>query len=405
MKESVSFTQSELDTLKEKAKENTKEMKDGLEDLSLKVAQLEKKLESAVEENIKLEQYTRRENLRFNNITEYEGEDCKALICGVIQNEMGMDASNINFHAVHRVGKKIDNRCRPIIARFISREDRNEIWKNRGFLNVRGLGDRLKRREMFNWLRRKKFSIYMLQEVHCSEFTIPVWSAEWGYKTIFSCCTSAKGGVAILFNNNFAFQLERTYVDPNGRFIICDITTDKKCVTIATLYAPNEDDPDFFSNFFDHLNDFECDDVIIGGDFNLVLNLDVDKKGGLTRTHTKSVKALKELCAELDLVAFSGRMANSKPGQAQIYVASKLTWRSKRPEIQCRLDFFLVTQSLMCNVKSANIATGYKTDHSLIEIIIATHSNERGPSFWKLNTSLLSEIDYINQIRDTKLQK
>ena len=36
-------------------------------------------------------------------------------------------------------------------------------------LNVRGLGDRLKRREMFNWLRKKNYSIYMLQEVHCSD--------------------------------------------------------------------------------------------------------------------------------------------------------------------------------------------------------------------------------------------
>ena len=166
---------------------------------------------------------------------------------------------------------------------------------------MRGLGDRLKRREMFDWLRRKKFSIYMLQEVHCSEITIPSWSAEWGYKTIFSCCNSAKGGVAILFNNNFDFQLQRTYVDPNGRFIICDITLDKKCVTIATLYAPNEEDPNFFLNFFDHLNDFECDDVIIGRDFNLVLNLDIDKKGGLARTHTESVKT-KGFCDEFDLV-------------------------------------------------------------------------------------------------------
>ena len=167
---------------------------------------------------------------------------------------------------------------------------------------MRGLRDRLKRREMFDWLRRKKFSIYMLQEVHCSEITIPSWSAEWGYKTIFSCCTSAKGGVAILFNNNFDFQLKRTYVDPNGRFIICDITLDKKCVTIAILYAPNEDDPNFFLNFFDHLNDFECDDIIIGGDFNLVLNLDIDKKGSLARTHTESVKTSKGFCDEFDLV-------------------------------------------------------------------------------------------------------
>ena len=227
-----------------------------------------------------------------------------------------------------------------------------------GSLNVRGLGDRLKRRQLlFDWLRRKKFSIYVLQ-VHCSEIAIPVWSVEWGYKTIFCCCTSAKGGVAILFKNNFDFQLKRTYVDPNGRFIICDITTDKKCVTIATLYAPIEDDPNFFSNLFDHLNDFECDVVyvIIGGDFNLVLNLDVDKKGGLARTRVESVKTLKEVFSELDLVD-AWRILNPDN--------RRYTWRRKRLEIQCRLDFFLVTQRSMCSVKSTNIATGYKTDHSL----------------------------------------
>ena len=53
----------------------------------------------------------------------------------------------------------------------------------------------------------------------------------------------------------------------------------------------------------------------------------------------------------------------------------------------------------MCNVKSTDISTGYKTDHSLIEIMIAIHSNTRGPSFWKLNTSFLTETDYVNHIR------
>ena len=33
-------------------------------------------------------------------------------------------------------------------------------------LNVRGLGNNEKRREVFQWLRKKNFSIYMLQEAH-----------------------------------------------------------------------------------------------------------------------------------------------------------------------------------------------------------------------------------------------
>ena len=49
-------------------------------------------------------------------------------------------------------------------------------------LNVRGLGDRNKRREIFNWLRSKKYSIYLLQEVHCVETTTNSWAAEWGVK-------------------------------------------------------------------------------------------------------------------------------------------------------------------------------------------------------------------------------
>ena len=68
-------------------------------------------------------------------------------------------------------------------------------------------------------------------------------------------------------------------------------------------------------------------------------------------------------------------------------------------EIHCRLDFFLVSQSLMCYVIGAHITMGFKTDHSMIVIDVALHSNERGPGYWKLNTSFLSKIDYVNQIR------
>ena len=37
----------------------------------------------------------------------------------------------------------------------------------------------------------------------------------------------------------------------------------------------------------------------------------------------------------------------------------------------------------------------------MIDISIAVHSNPRGPGFWKLNTSFLNEIEYVNQIKST----
>ena len=56
-----------------------------------------------------------------------------------------------------------------------------------------------------------------------------------------------------------------------------------KILTLANIYAPSEDDPDFFNSFFNHLLDFSCEEITIGGDFNLVLDVGKDTKGGLAR--------------------------------------------------------------------------------------------------------------------------
>ena len=76
-----------------------------------------------------------------------------------------------------------------------------------GSINARGLRDRMKRWEFFNWLRKKQMAMYFIQEAHCTENNMHDWRAEWaGYQALFSCCSSRKAGVIILFNNIY-FQL------------------------------------------------------------------------------------------------------------------------------------------------------------------------------------------------------
>ena len=81
----------------------------------------------------------------------------------------------------------------------------------------------------------------MLQEVHCTENTNQLWSAEWGYQTVFSSFESIKAGVCRLFNNNFNLQIPKLFIDPLGRFIICDIKANEQILTLANIYAPNDD--------------------------------------------------------------------------------------------------------------------------------------------------------------------
>ena len=141
--------------------------------------------------------------------------------------------------------------------------------------------------------------------------------------------------------------------------------------------------------------DFKCDEIIIGGDFNLVLDVEKDKKGGLARTHKKSLEVINSASESLDLVD-AWRVLNPD--------SSKFTWRQRKPEIHCRLDFFLINQCTFCNIINAEISEGYKTDHSMITLQISLHSNTRGRGFWKLNTSFLSETEYVNQIKSTIAQ-
>jgi hypothetical protein len=47
---------------------------------------------------------------------------------------LGINAEGIRFHVVHRVGQRTEDRCRPVIARFVSREDRDDVWRNKAKL-------------------------------------------------------------------------------------------------------------------------------------------------------------------------------------------------------------------------------------------------------------------------------
>ena len=131
---SLTYTQSEVEDLKEHFEMETKEHSKEVYSLNKKIADLEGRLKQEVENNIALEQYTRRENLRFNDIKEKEHEDCKAVIYNVLEKELGVDTTKIRFHAVHRVGKKIQGRRRPIIERFVFREDRDKVWSGQSLV-------------------------------------------------------------------------------------------------------------------------------------------------------------------------------------------------------------------------------------------------------------------------------
>lgn len=147
-------------------------------------------------------------------------------------------------------------------------------------LNVNGLGDELKRREIFRYLKAYQADIILLQETYGSSQIESVWSAEWGNKIYFSHGTSNSKGVAILLNRNFAGLVQFFWDDKEGRFLAMLCKLEEKETLIVNVYAPNEDKAEFFTQVFDFLDsdNIQFEILIIGGDFNATLNVDLDRR-------------------------------------------------------------------------------------------------------------------------------
>jgi len=109
-----------------------------IKELSDKVASLENKLQCAErQDNSKrdeLEQYIRRNNLRFFGIPEQDGENTDNIILKVCKKKLGVDLSLDRLERSHRVGKSRTpgedgkSRPRPIIVKFASYRDRREVF-------------------------------------------------------------------------------------------------------------------------------------------------------------------------------------------------------------------------------------------------------------------------------------
>ena len=267
-------------------------------------------------------------------------------------------------------------------------------------MNCRGLGDTNKRKDVFGYLREKSASIYCIQDTHFTPSMEKIIRMQWGYEIVSSYGTSNSRGVSILFNNTFEYKLLDCIPDKDGNFIMINIEVEKKfTVTLLNIYGPNQDNPDFYSGLKSKLNNALTDYIILCGDFNLVLNFDLDCDEYVRQNNERASKEVIALKEELSL---------EDPWRTHNPDTKKFTWFRKAPIKKARLDFFLVSESLLNIIDKTNILPGYRTDHSMIYIDIKISEFEIGKGFWKFNNTLLKDKLYIqkvkNVIRHTKFE-
>ena len=77
-----------------------------------------------------------------------------------------------------------------------------------------------------------------------------------------------------LYNNNFEYKVNNKAIDDSGNYLALDINISNIRATLVVVYGPNKDDPSFYEMISEAMNNFENDNIILVGDFNLVLDVE-----------------------------------------------------------------------------------------------------------------------------------
>jgi exonuclease III len=271
-------------------------------------------------------------------------------------------------------------------------------------LNTNGLREEKKRRSLFNWLKKThkaEEKIIFLQETHTDINNETSWLNDWGHKRIiFAHGDRNSRGVAIILPDSEDYVINSEECDPNGRFIAMNITIKNDIFCIINCYAPTSNFPvqqlEWLKKIQTILEQANGKNIVIGGDLNDYFIPNLDKYNVKKNTlETEYIKAWKATCTDMDIVDI-WRTLNPD--------CKRYTWRQgKTPATlkQSRLDYWLISTHMIYSLTNVDIAPGFRSDHSLIELNFKSSNNpERGPSFWRFNANLLTNREYITYMNN-----
>ena len=198
-----------------------------------------------------------------------------------------------------------------------------------------------------------------------------------------------KTKVMIMIRDFFDVEVHQVLSDDNGRIVIVHATIFKEELVLVNAYFPTKDNQKdqvkTLKTLTDMLTDFDGKSLIIGGDFNIALDLDLDKHGG--RKDKSESKLFR-----LELTSFIGAYELQDILRVKNSNKHLFTWHSKHLKVSTRLDYFFISEHLSNKITNSRITSAILTDHRLVEINLRTNTNfDRGAGYWKFNTSLLHD--------------
>lgn len=209
--------------------------------------------------------------------------------------------------------------------------------------NVNGV--KSKKDTICEHLKNYDADIYFIQETHLAEEQTFKLEIE-DYDSYHAAYNSQMQGVSTLIKKGHLSILEEPEIDSEGRYIIIRGSFQGTTLTLVNVYVPGELKIAEFESFFEELfeNLQTSDNIIMAGDFNTVMDAELD----CTRGKLKWPGKTKKIQSYMDKYDLCDSWRRRNPQNKEFtFIASNGT--------KSRLDFFLLSESLMRHVTNNEI--------------------------------------------------
>lgn len=255
--------------------------------------------------------------------------------------------------------------------------------------NVKGVNNATKRRRVMSHLQQLKVDIAFLQETHLCNNNIAWLKQHWVGHVFHSTFNAKARGTVILINKGISFESKQVIKDPNGRYVIVVGQLFSNPVVLVNIYAPNFDDPHFFEKMFSLIPNMDTHFLLVGGDLNLVLEVNLDRSSKTSQNPSRSAGVVKNFmnqCGLSDVWRF-------KFPQTRAY-----SFFSNVHHTYSRIDYFLLDNRLLPKVKAISYNSIVISDHGAVVLDLNIPNRPPINRIWRLNPLLLSDDIFVELI-------
>ena len=266
-------------------------------------------------------------------------------------------------------------------------------------LNVRGIRDRVKRKNIFEWCKSKGGDIIFLQETYSTLDVEDRWRLDWDGPIFFSHGSNHSKGVLILISSHVTLKTDKVAVDEEGRYIIFKGELMGAKMILGNCYFPTRDKEKMQIEFLEKLtvqiSQLYSQDqlLLLGGDFNMIMDGSLDYMGPKNVRKNRFNENFDKFLNTYRLEDI-WRKRNSNKKQ--------FTFRQKWPVIQSRLDYWFGSLGFQKYINKCDIVTSITPDHCgiLLQLRNLAETFHFGKSYWKFNNSLCADKQFVDRFNE-----